>query len=245
MNIRDLSRGKKLLLTGSMLSAAAGVAGMGTYADWSQSTPSGSQSISSGTLVVGVGNNLGTSTGEVGFTQSFSNVAPGDSAQRLVDVTNTGSLKWGELALSYNTSVNGASPLLAAATGTNGVEAPLAVTVDECSVPWTGTTTNGVTTYACTGGTMTPLVLSTSLADHYGTSTFPGSLGDLMNAATHTNTTDPAANTPSYASGNAGVDFLRFTTSYPSTNTDYADASGKTVAVTYNFTATQRAGQAG
>src|SRR4051794_5840202 len=77
----------KLLASIAVLAAAAGVAGLGTFATFTSST-SAAQTISSGTVAIGVG-----SAGPANrLTVSASDLAAGDTVQRAFDLSNSGSI---------------------------------------------------------------------------------------------------------------------------------------------------------
>ena len=75
-----------------------------------------------------------------GFVTAVSNIAPGDTVNRYIDLTNGGTLDGGVLTLATTASPSNALT-------TNGA-AGLQVTVRECAVPWTsaGVCTPGATT---------------------------------------------------------------------------------------------------
>jgi spore coat-associated protein N len=123
------STAQKLLATVAVLGAAASIAGLGTYATWT-STTSQSQSISSGTV------NIGASA-----------LAPGDTVQRSVDLTNSGSL---DLASVTLTTTAPTSSLLDT-DATNGLQ----MVIDKCSQAWTEA--GPPYTYTCGGSTSTVL----------------------------------------------------------------------------------------
>src|SRR3954466_4130112 len=78
---------RKLLGSIAVLGAAASIAGLGTFATFTSST-SASSSISSGTVSIGLG-----ATGSVTnrLTVNATNIVPGDTIQRSVDLTNSSS----------------------------------------------------------------------------------------------------------------------------------------------------------
>jgi hypothetical protein len=140
------------------LLSAATVAGMAlistsVYASLnaSASNPSGG-SVASGTLkltqaasgVVGL-------TG--GFTSAITNMAPGDTVNRYIDLTNGGTLDGASLTLSSSAAV-------ANALTTNGT-AGLQVTIRECAVAWTNA---GVCTPGATNVLDTTSLLATAVA---------------------------------------------------------------------------------
>ena len=77
---------RKLLVSLAIVAAAASIAGLGTFATFTSST-SASQSVSSGTVTIALGA-TGAATNRL--TVGASNIAPGDTIQRSVDLINSG-----------------------------------------------------------------------------------------------------------------------------------------------------------
>lgn len=130
----------------AVLGVAASIAGLGTFASFTSST-SASQSISSGTVSIA----LGASGPANRLSVAATNLVPGDTVQRAVDLTSNSSDPLGSVALQTS-----ASPSNALTTDSNG----LTVKVDKCSVAWTES--GPPYTYTC-GGT-TSSVLTTTQA---------------------------------------------------------------------------------
>src|SRR3954449_208316 len=97
---RSRSRGRKLLATAAILGAAASIAGLGTFATFTSST-SASHTVSSGTVTVALGA-TGASTNRL--TVDATAIAPGDTIQRSVDLSNTGSIDFGSVTLTTSAS---------------------------------------------------------------------------------------------------------------------------------------------
>jgi spore coat-associated protein N len=138
--------GMKLLLSVALLGAAASIAGLGTYATFTSSTPAQNESVSSGTLQIDVG-----STGSVANRLDIgaSNIAPGDTIQRTVDLSNAASTV--DLSsVTLTTSAPTQSSILDT-DATNGLQ----MTIDKCSVGWTES--GPPYTYTCGGSTSTVL----------------------------------------------------------------------------------------
>ena len=139
------STSKKLLATIAILGAAASIAGLGTYATFT-STTSQSHAISSGTVTIALGA-TGAATNRLNIGASA--LAPGDTIQRSVDLTNSGSLDLASVTLTTT-----ASPSSALDTDTtNGLQ----MVIDKCSQAWTES--GPPYTYTC-GGTTTSVVAS-------------------------------------------------------------------------------------
>lgn len=87
------------------------------------------------------------------LTTAISNFVPGDSSESLVDLSNTGTVPFSAVTLSTTdcaVALSGgtcSSAPNALVTSTSGLQIQMAA----CSVPWTAATTNGVTTYSCSG----------------------------------------------------------------------------------------------
>ena len=140
MRTRTLTRssGRKLLLSIAALGAAASIAGFGTFATFTSST-SASHTIASGTLsLTAPVNRLGTGA---------SPIAAGDTMQRAIDLSYSGSINFGSATLT--TSATTSSSLDTDAT--NGLQ----IAIDKCSQAWTES--GPPYTYTCGGSTSTVL----------------------------------------------------------------------------------------
>ena len=123
----------------AVLGVAASIAGLGTFASFTSST-SASQSISSGTVSIA----LGASGPANRLAVAATNLVPGDTVQRAVDLTSNSSDPLGSVSLQTS-----ASPSNLLTTDPNG----LTVKVDKCSVAWTESGTAPAYTYTCSGTT--------------------------------------------------------------------------------------------
>jgi spore coat-associated protein N len=140
----------------AVLGAAASVAGLGTFASFTSST-SASQSISSGSVSIALG-----ATGPANrLTVAASNLVPGDTVQRAVDLTSASSDPLGSVSLQTS-----GSPSNALITDANGLQ----VKVDKCSNAWTEAGTAPAYTYTCSG-TTTSILASTAVG---GTASLSG-----------------------------------------------------------------------
>lgn len=153
---RTRRRGTRLLLSLAAVGAAASIAGLGTYATFTGTT-SATQTVSSGTVVIALGT-TGASTNRL--TVNASNIVPGDTMQRSVDLNNTGNQNLAAVTLSTNATVTS----LLDSDATNGLQ----MVIDKCSVAWTEAGSSPAFTYACSGTTTSVLasraVIGTSLA---------------------------------------------------------------------------------
>jgi spore coat-associated protein N len=147
---------RKLLVSLAVISAAASIAGLGTFATFTSST-SASQSVSSGTVTIALGA-TGASTNRL--TVGASNIAPGDTIQRSVDLIDSGSIDLASITLSTNAT----SSSLLDTDATNGLQ----MVIDRCSNAWTEGGTAPAYTYTCSGATSTVLasraIIGTNLA---------------------------------------------------------------------------------
>jgi predicted ribosomally synthesized peptide with SipW-like signal peptide len=149
-------KGKKLLASFAVLGAAASVAGLGTFASFTSST-SASQAIASGTVSITLG-----ATGPANrLTVGATNLVPGDTIQRAVDLVNNGTATADNLSSIALTTTASPSSLLDTDV-TNGLQ----MVIDKCSAAWTEA--GPPYTYTC-GGTIssvlaTRAVIGTSIA---------------------------------------------------------------------------------
>ena len=127
----------------AVLGAAASIAGLGTFATFTSST-SASQSISSGTVSIALG-----ATGAVTnrLTVNATNIVPGDTIQRSVDLTSSSSDPLGSVSLTTTASPSS----LLDTDATNGLQ----MTITTCSVPWTESGASPAFTYTCSGASST------------------------------------------------------------------------------------------
>ena len=138
----------KLLATVAVLGAAASIAGLGTYATWT-STTSENHTISSGNVTIALGS-TGAATNRLNV--GASGLAPGDTVQRSVDLTNSGSIDLASVTLT--TSAPTTTSLLDT-DATNGLQ----MVIDKCSQAWTEAGTAPAYTYTC-GGTTSSVLAS-------------------------------------------------------------------------------------
>jgi len=139
------STAQKLLATVAVLGAAASIAGLGTYATWT-STTSQSQSISSGTVTIALGA-TGAATNRLNIGASA--LAPGDTIQRSVDLTNSGTIDLASVTLTTSATTSS----LLDTDATNGLQ----MVIDKCSQAWTEA--GPPYTYTC-GGTTSSVLAS-------------------------------------------------------------------------------------
>jgi spore coat-associated protein N len=118
---------KRLLGSFAVVGVAAAMAGLGTFATFTSST-SASHTISSGTVSIALG-----ATGPANrLTLGASNVVPGDTMQRAVDLVNNGGASADNLSSIVLTTTASPSSLLDT-EATNGLQ----MVIEKCSVAWT------------------------------------------------------------------------------------------------------------
>jgi len=149
---------KRLLGSFAVVGATAAMAGLGTFATFTSST-SASHTISSGTVSIA----LGTTGAANRLTIGASNVVPGDTIQRSVDLINNGTGTADNLSSIVLTTTASPSSLLDTDV-TNGLQ----MTIEKCSTAWTEAGTSPAYTYTCGGTTSTVLashaVIGSSMA---------------------------------------------------------------------------------
>jgi predicted ribosomally synthesized peptide with SipW-like signal peptide len=147
MSARVLSTKAKLLASAALVAAAAGAAGLGTFGSFT-STTSASQSVTAGTVVIGVGT-AGTANNRLSVAAT--GVVPGDTIQRTVQLNNTGNQNLASITLTTTASPSS----LLDTDATNGLQ----LVIQKCSSTWTEAGTAPAYTYTC-GGTTTTVLAS-------------------------------------------------------------------------------------
>ena len=129
---------RKLLLSVAVLGSAASIAGLGTFATFTSST-STSHTIASGTL------SLTTPVSRLGT--GASPIAAGDTMQRAIDLSYSGTISFGSVTLTMSAT----SSSLLDTDATNGLQ----IAIDKCSQAWTES--GPPYTYTCGGSTSSVL----------------------------------------------------------------------------------------
>jgi len=183
MRRNSSSRARKLLLTLAALGAAASIAGLGTFATFTSST-STSNTIASGTLTLTAPfSRLGTGA---------SPIAPGDTMQRAIDLSYSGSISFASATLTTSASPSS----LLDTDATNGLQ----IAIDKCSQAWTeagppytytcgGSTSAVLASRALIGSSMalSNLTLSAGSTDHLRvTLTCPSGAGNTLQVQSST-----------------------------------------------------------
>ena len=162
---RDAATTTKLLVSLAILAAAAGIAGLGTFATFTSST-SANQTVSSGTVAIGVG----TPGPGNRLTVNATALAAGDTVQRAFNLSNSGTIDLS--ALTFSSS---ASPGSALDTDTtNGLQ----MVLQKCSAAWTES--GPPYTYTC-GGTTSSVVASRPVI---GSNISMSNVSDLLTSGT-------------------------------------------------------------
>lgn len=180
---------RRILALLSILVIGASLIRIGTYATFTSTTNVQQTSIVSGTVSLSTPGAGATNRLTLGAT----NIVPGDTMQRVVDLTNNGNTSLASITLTTTASP---SSLLDTDT-TNGLQ----IVVDKCSVAWTEAGTTPAYTYTC-GGTTTSVLASRAVigsaialsnltattpaaTDHLRvTLTFPSTAGNTLQAQT-------------------------------------------------------------
>ena len=131
---------QKVLFSVAALVAAAGLAGVGTYASFTGST-NASQTVATGTMSI----TLGAPGPANRLTVNASAFAPSDTMQRAVNLSVGGTVDLASMNLTTTDTV--ATPTVLSTDAINGLK----MTVDRCSVAWTEAGTAPAYTYTCSG----------------------------------------------------------------------------------------------
>jgi hypothetical protein len=119
---RDRRNGRTLIAASFGVGALA-LTGAGVYAGLN-AVATGTETVNSGTLKLVLGNGTGSS----GFGQTYSDLAPGDTVNTYVDVTDTGTIAARNMVLG----VIGTGSTLLTTDATKGLH----VTVQSCALAW-------------------------------------------------------------------------------------------------------------
>lgn len=145
----------KVLLSVAIVGTAAGIAGLGTYAGFTDST-SASLPVDSGSVDL----NLGAVGADNRLTVAATDIVPGDTMQRAFKLTNAGEAAMSAVTLSTAATTSS----LLDTDATNGLQ----MVIERCSVAWVELGVAPAYTYTCAGTTTTVLasraVVGTDLA---------------------------------------------------------------------------------
>lgn len=141
---------RRLLLTVGLAGLVLSALGAAAYATFTSST-NVNQDLGSGTVAFA---SISTSAAGQRLSVAATNVAPGDTMQRAVTLTNTGSI---DMAAGSVALTSTASPSSLLDSGANG----LTMVIDKCSVAWTEA--GPPYTYTCSGTTTSVLTTGSVL----------------------------------------------------------------------------------
>lgn len=136
---------KKLALSAVLLAGAGALAGHGAFATFTSAATGGPQSITTGTVSIALGA-TGASTNRLDVNAT--GVAPGDTIERSVDLSNAGTLNLASITLGLSASPS----MILDTNATYGLQ----TTVQSCSVAWTESS-GPPYTYTCSGTEATVL----------------------------------------------------------------------------------------
>ena len=146
---------RKVVGSLAVIGAAAAVAGLGTYGNFTDSTTPMNTTLATGELSINL-----TQTGAV-VPATVTGMVPGDSMSRAVNLVNDGDI--GMSAVNVVSTATGSSILTT--DQTNGLQ----LSLRKCSVAWTQGGTPTAPTYTCSGTTSTvmsgPVVSNASLSN--------------------------------------------------------------------------------
>ncbi len=215
-------------------------------------SPANPLSASSGTLTL----SLGSTTS---FTQTVSDMAPGDYFEQPITLTNAGNV--GIATVNLETSISSLSPSTGPLFAGDSSSEGLQVFGQSCSVAWTASSTTP-TTYTCSGTETTlfgyPETVPYTGAPPSGSAGYVSSsynTNDTTVLASSTNNPDgPALSLPTFKNSEGVTEVLGpsgssndaayvLLTSYLPTTADN-NFQTNSADVTYTFTAVQRAGEA-
>ena len=137
----DPSTTRKVVGSLAIVGAAAAVAGLGTYGNFTDSSTPIDTTVNTGTLSI----NVAQPGGAVAIPVTTNSFIPGDSITRAVNLVNDGGADLGSVSLSSSLASAPANVLTTDAV--NGLQ----ISVKKCSVPWTQGGTAQAPTYTCSG----------------------------------------------------------------------------------------------
>lgn len=189
---RALSRTKKLLLSLTAVGVTASMAGLGSFATFTD-TESGSTPIDSGIVAMTIG---ADNTAANRLSVAATDIVPGDTIQRAVDLTvdstTTSTLASIKLTTAAKTAAGTVHSSLLDTNTTDGLQ----MVIERCSAAWTESGTSPAFTYACDGTRTKTTVLASraiigadlDLSSALGLT--PGTTNHLLVTATLPSTAD-------------------------------------------------------
>lgn len=137
---RQWSRSKSLLLAVAVITSAASIAGLGTWARYS-SSKAASPDVTAGFVTVALGA-TGAKTNRL--TTAVTNLEPGDIFYRSFDLISSTTLM---VSVTLTITDSAGAPTL------SGTSDGLQLILQRCSIPWTESGSGPVFTYTCAGTT--------------------------------------------------------------------------------------------
>lgn len=139
---------RNILASVAVLGATVSIAALGTFATFTSSTEADQASVATGSVSIA----LGTPGPANRLTLGASGLLPGDTMQRVVDLSNTGVAGSDDLGSVTLTTAASASSLLDT-DATDGLK----LAIDKCSQAWTESGSSPAFTYTCGGTTSSVL----------------------------------------------------------------------------------------
>lgn len=146
MNVRHRRLARNISLSAALLGGAAAVAGLGTYATFTDTT-SASQAINTGVVDI----DLAAPGADNRLTVAAVDIVPGDTVQRAFQLSNSNTDTMSSITLDTTATVSS----LLDTDATHGLQ----MVIDRCSVAWTESGTSPAFTYSC-GGTSSSVLAS-------------------------------------------------------------------------------------
>lgn len=140
----SIGRFKKVALSLAALGVAGAMAGLGTFATFTDTT-SASQALDSGVVDI----NLGAAGATNRLSVAATDIVPGDTMQRAFTLTNSSSDNVSGITLTTNATVSS----LLDTDPTNGLQ----MVIEKCSVAWVEVGVSPNFTYTCAGTTSSVL----------------------------------------------------------------------------------------
>jgi hypothetical protein len=137
----DHSNTRKVVGSLAIVGAAAAVAGLGTFGNFSDSSTPINTTVATGTLSIDVAQPGGV----IAIPVTTNNFVPGDSITRAINLVNDGGADLGSVNLS--STLTSAPSNVLTSDNVNGLQ----LAVRKCTVPWTQTGTAQAPAYSCTG----------------------------------------------------------------------------------------------
>lgn len=139
---------KNIIASIAVLGATVSIAALGTFATFTSSTEADQASLATGSVSIA----LGAAGPANRLTLGASGLLPGDTMQRVVDLSNSGVAGSDNLGSVALTTAATTSSLLDT-DATNGLK----VAIDKCSQTWTESGSSPAFTYTCGGTTASVL----------------------------------------------------------------------------------------